>query len=290
MKKTVLITGCSSGFGYQMVPLFLKNGWQVIATLRRATERASLFESEKNDFKDLLQVLELDVTQAKDRNAVLELIQTRYEGNLDCLINNAGYGLFGALEDISEEQLRDQMEVNFFGTALLTRALLPPLRAARGRIINLSSVFGFSGFPLTGGYCASKYAVEGLSEALRLELAPLGVQVSLVEPGGHRTRFAESVAWGERSFSKDSAYYTATEGYRAFRDHLAQRPNPQVADTVAQEILRLATASRMPARVVCGKDAKMMSILKQKRMGAKIAEFVLGTLYRRRFLSWSQPS
>jgi NAD(P)-dependent dehydrogenase (short-subunit alcohol dehydrogenase family) len=261
--KTVLITGCSSGFGKEAVNQFLAQGWQVIATLRDAENRTGLFKEEISRYGNLLHLLPLDVTVPEQIQAVKDFIAFRLNSRLDCLINNAGYGLFGALEDIEKNQFRNQMEVNFFGVVFLTQALLPFLRNAKGRVVNISSVLGYVGMPLTSAYCASKFAVEGLTEALYYELEPYGVQVALVEPGGHRTRFGESVVWGIRSFRQESPYWAGSQKYEKFRQQLSTRPNPVNATHVARVLIRLAEQKKMPLRVKCGNDAWATFILKK---------------------------
>jgi NAD(P)-dependent dehydrogenase (short-subunit alcohol dehydrogenase family) len=287
--KGVLITGCSSGFGLEMVERFLEKGWIVVATLRNASARSRLFETQKQKYGARLKLLSLDVTSEKERADAVRLVDQELSGRLDCLVNNAGYGLFGSLEDISERQLREQMEVNFFGTALMTRALLPALRRAQGRVINLSSVFGFTGFPLTSAYCASKFAVEGLTESLRVELAPHGIQVCAFEPGGYRTRFADSVLWGENSFSDSSAYLTPTRGYQAFKEKLSTVPHPAQPADVARSIVKLAGCRTMPARMVSGKDAGFMALLRHQPLGSRISEFLLAKIYRRFIAKGTSP-
>lgn len=273
---TVLITGCSSGFGKQAVPLFLKNGWRVIATLRKAEERAHLFSEELTNYPQHLKVLSLDVTSIPETDKIIHFVQNELRNELHCLINNAGYGLFGALEDSNEAQIRAQMEVNFFGVVRLTQGILPALRKTQGRIINVSSVLGIIGMPLTSAYCASKFALEGLSESLFHELRPLGVQVSIVEPGGHRTQFGESIHWGDRSFSENSVYLEPTRRYEHFRNRLSRRPNPPNATSVAKTLLKLAEMKTMPLRVRCGSDAR--SVYWIKRILAE--SIVTGLMYR----------
>lgn len=253
--QTVLITGCSSGFGRLLVPEFLRQGWAVIASLRQAKARREIFKDELVDHAERMFLLSLDVTNEADRQAAFEHIEKHFEGRLDCLINNAGYGLFGAVEDLSEEQIRAQMEVNFFGLVALTRKLLPQIRRARGRIINFSSVLGYTAMPLTAMYCASKFAVEGFSESLYHELRPHGVQVALVEPGAFRTGFSENMVWGEHGFDEHSIYRVQTEGYRHYRQQRTSGAGTSPAPVI-NAVLRLASMERMPLRVRCGKDAK----------------------------------
>jgi NAD(P)-dependent dehydrogenase (short-subunit alcohol dehydrogenase family) len=260
--KTVLITGTSSGFGRLLVPEFLRAGWTVIATLRNAEQRAELFKNEMSSASDRLFLFSLDVSDEKDREAAAEFIAEHFEGRLDCLVNNAGYGLFGAVEDLSEAQVRDQLEVNFFGLVLLTQKLLPQIRRAQGRIINLSSVLGYTGMPLAAMYCASKFAVEGFSEGLHYELKPHGVQVALVEPGAFRTSFADKQAWGEHSFDKDSPYQKQTQAYSRYREQRAKGEGTSPVPVI-NAVMRLAETARMPMRVRCGKDAKGVYAVKR---------------------------
>ena len=276
---SALITGSSSGFGRGVVSELLDRGYRVYATLRDAAERSAAFAGERERHGVRLQLFSLDVTDAAQRQAVIERVLS--DGPLDCLINNAGYAQFGALEDLDEAQLRQQFEVNFFGAALLTRGLLPALRSARGVVLNVSSVFGFSGFPLSSAYCASKYALEGLSEALYHELRPHGVRVGLVEPGGHRTGFGAATQWGSAS---TPAYVDATDGYRRLHQHLTTRPEGTPPDAVVRTLVRLAQAERVPLRTVVGRDASLTAALQRllpERVLAPITSAFTARMLRR---------
>ncbi|MBY0371129.1 SDR family oxidoreductase [bacterium] len=261
MKGVVLISGAATGFGFLLVERLLEAGWHVVATCRQLAARKETFAGLNQRFPGALELYEMDVTASADRVTVLQAVQKKH-GGLDALVNNAGYGLFGALEDISEEQLRYQFEVNFFGLSLLTREALPLLRAKKGRIIMLSSLLGRVGMPLTGAYCASKFAVEGLSESLRYELKEKGVQVAVVGPGGHRTQFAKNVQWAVGVDDPKSPYYQRSQGYRAMMQRiLTGKPNPP--DAVAATIVRLLSLKKMPFRVACGKDAVFLGALRK---------------------------
>lgn len=262
-RRVVFITGCSSGFGKLAVSLFLKKGWHVIATMRNAQDRKHLFDLELTQFKDQLHLFSLDVTSQKDISSASDYIRNHFNNRVDCLINNAGFGLFGALEDITEDQLRHQFEVNFFGVTHLTQALLPSIRNAKGKIINVSSVLGFIAMPLTSAYCASKYALEGLTESLYYELKPFGVQVALVEPGAFRTRFDEAVNWGQNCFSDSSPYQLLSLKYRKFRGKLSSPRKSSKPEEVAKTFVRLAEMKKIPFRVRCGVDAKIAFRLKR---------------------------
>ncbi len=255
--RNILITGCTSGFGKLLVKNFLANGDRVIATGRNITER-SIFSEEKALYGKNLIEMNLDVTDAKQRSHVIAQIES-----IDILVNNAGYGLSGALEDLSEEQIRMQMEVNFFGTVLLTQECLPLLRKSQGKIFNLSSAFGFVGFPLNSLYCASKFAIEGFSESLSHELASLGVKVCLVEPGAYRTNFGTKMLWGAQSENRQSPYFVQTKNFQRLQQKLMSRPNPPNPQEVADKILQMSLQKTMPLRVRCGKDAQATHFFKR---------------------------
>ncbi len=247
--KTVLITGCSSGFGRGMIDEFLDRGWLVIATMRDADDRREQLQDLLSAHPKRLKLLPLDVTDPWERSAVLSWL--REHGRLDALVNNAGFGLFGALEDLTEEQLRRQFEVNFFGAALLTRACLPLLRASKGSIVFISSAFGLQGFPLTSAYCASKFALEGFAESLFYELEPHDVHVSLIEPGANKTKFGTSVVWGEGS---KEAFQEQTNGYKRLKEGLSARSKDGTL-IVARRTADLAEKSLRKLRVRVGSDA-----------------------------------
>jgi NAD(P)-dependent dehydrogenase (short-subunit alcohol dehydrogenase family) len=279
--KTVLLTGTSSGFGRLLVPEFLRQGWTVIASLRDAEQRAELFKNEMSSAPGRLFLFSLDVSDERDRGAAAEFISEHFDGRLDCLVNNAGYGLFGALEDLSEAQIRQQFEVNFFGLVLLTRRLLPQIRRAQGRIINLSSVLGYTGMPLASLYCASKFAVEGFSEGLYHELKAHRVQVALVEPGAFRTSFSDKQAWGEHSFDQGSPYHRQTEAYNRYREQRATGEGVS-PEPVIKAVMKLAASRQMPMRVRCGKDAKGVYAL-QRLLPESLQTAVLTKVYARLF-------
>ena len=273
--RRVLVTGSSSGIGRLAVSELLRRGWSVLATMRRADERRDLFAGELAANPGTLEVMSLDVADPAERAAVVAHVMET--GVLDCLINNAGYGLFGALEDLSEEQLRRQFEVNFFGAALFTRDLLPALRRCGGSVLLVSSVLGRAGFPLTSGYCASKYALEGLGEALYYELQPLGVRVGIVEPGGRRTRFGDNVEWAAGSAEP---YREVTSSYRRLLDRVRGRGGKRSAESVVTALVRLAEAKTVPLRTRVGGDAAAMS-LAESLLPERARTRLFGAMFRR---------
>jgi NAD(P)-dependent dehydrogenase (short-subunit alcohol dehydrogenase family) len=287
MKKTVLITGCSSGFGMGMVSRFLEEGWDVLATLRNADERRSLFHEQMGRYGAQLTLLDLDVTSIQGRTTAEQYIAKNLDGKLDCLVNNAGYGIFGALEDATEEQIRHQFEVNLFGTALLTRTLLPFLRKAKGRIISISSVYGLTGMPLSGIYCSSKYAVEGLMESLYYELMPHGVQVALVEPGGFRTSFATNTLWAKPP-QHASPYQVQTHNYNALVKKLTSRKSAPDPMLVVEKVIALTRNPRMKLRNPIGQDARSVTLL-LKLLPGRFANSIFAFAFRKMFLKSIPP-
>ncbi len=277
--RKVLITGATSGFGKLLTEAFLRNGDYVIATGRNLSQRPEVFSAERKAFPERLLELDLDVTRSEELASVASAVASR-AGAIDILINNAGFGLFGALEDLSDEDIRQQMEVNFFGTVAVTRAFLPGLRETKGKIFNFSSVFGFMGFPLTSLYCASKYAVEGLTESLRGELAPFGVQVCLIEPGGFRTNFGPNLRWS--SLGTQSAYRGQFENYRSLHGKISQR-KPQQPSEVSEGLLRLSLQKHLPMRKVFGKDGRLSHFLK-RCLPSRLYFALMDRVFRKVFL------
>ncbi len=225
---TVLITGCSSGIGKLTARLFASRGWNVAATARR-TEAVGE-PSARN-----VVVLRLDVTEEPSIEQAVTATVERF-GGIDVLVNNAGYGVFGPLEAIAAADLEEEFKVNVLGVAAVTRHVLPVMRRQRGgTIVNLSSIGGRIGGPFASAYYATKFAVEGLSESLRYELAAHGIRVKLIEPAHFRTRFiAESLRWASHP-----AYEPQAGNMRAWAEH-ADRRAPG-AEPVALAIYRAAT-------------------------------------------------
>jgi NAD(P)-dependent dehydrogenase (short-subunit alcohol dehydrogenase family) len=251
--KTALVTGCSSGFGKGIVSGLLADGWSVVATMRSAGRRADLLAEEAKAYGDRLLIRELDVAESAQRRA----IAVEFD-RLDLLVNNAGLGVMGSLEDLTEEQLRRQFEVNFFGAVFLTRAFLPALRRSKGKVLMISSILGRQSFPMSGAYCASKFALEGLSESLAYELSPHGVQVCLVEPGGFRTSMADNTVWAEKCADPSSAYAVQNANLKKMHEKLMSRPGV-APDAVVRLVVSLARRARVPRRVLVGKDALGMN-------------------------------
>jgi NAD(P)-dependent dehydrogenase (short-subunit alcohol dehydrogenase family) len=248
-KRGWLITGVSTGFGRELANALLARGELVAGTLRKDDQVAqfsALAPGRSFGFK-------LDVTDGAAVSAVVREAAGQL-GAIDVLVNNAGYGLFGAVEEIDDAESRRLMETNFFGLLNLTRAVLPLMRARRhGHIVNFSSIAGIWGIPGCGVYNASKFAVEGLSEAMAMELAPLGIKVTLVEPGGFKTNFGgSSKAFAARVIED----YAATPAGK-IRTLMSTFQGREAGDPAkaAVAVIRAVEAERPPLRLVLGSDA-----------------------------------
>jgi NAD(P)-dependent dehydrogenase (short-subunit alcohol dehydrogenase family) len=239
------ITGCSTGFGRELALRVLQRGWRVVVTARDAAQVADIAEIGG----DRALPLALDVTRPEQIAAAVKAAMAAF-GRIDVLVNNAGYGYQATAEEGVEAEIRAQFDANVFGLFAMTRAVLPILRAQRsGNILNITSVAGLIGFPGSGYYAASKHAVEGWSDALRAELAPLGVGVTCVEPGPFRTD------WAGRSLKQTPsqiADYAETAGARL--KNTAAASGTQAGDPVrAGEIMiRVAEMAEPPRHLVLG--------------------------------------
>lgn len=193
-QRTILITGCSSGIGLASARMMRDRGWRVFATARTPQDIARLETAES------VEPVHLELADSASIAACAATVLEKTGGTLDALFNNAAFGQPGALEDVSVEALRAQFEVNVFGTHDLTRQLVPAMvRQGHGRIVQCSSVLGLLAAPYRGAYCASKFALEALSDTMRLELADSGIRVATIEPGPINTRFIDgSIAAAHR--------------------------------------------------------------------------------------------
>jgi len=245
MSKVWLVTGCSRGLGRALAEAVLAAGHRLVATARDPRDLAYLAPS------DRLRTVALDVTDAAAARAAVA-VATSELGRLDVLVNNAGYAKANSVEDLSEQEFRRQLEINFFGVYQVTRAALPVMRAQRaGHIIQISSIGGRLGTPGLGAYQSAKWAVGGFSEALAREVAPLGIRVTCVEPGGMRTDMF-SLSMLDAPIAPDYEATVSAVIRSVFGNPEAARGNPA---KVAQVILRLADESEPPVRLLLGSDA-----------------------------------
>ncbi len=245
-KPVWLITGCSTGFGRELARQALQLGYRTVVTARQPDQIKDLAA-----FGEAL-VLPLDVTIQSQIDAVIKAAEAKF-GRIDVLVNNAGIGYFAAVEESEDDQVRRMFDINVFGMGRMIRGVLPGMRQRRhGCIINFSSLAGRRSFPSLGYYSATKFAVEGLSAALRQEVEPLGIQVMLVEPSGFRTD------WAGRSANESAvqiADYAATAG--AARQEMRAQSGHQPGDPVraVRAILQAANAPQPPHHLLLGNDA-----------------------------------
>lgn len=262
MPKTALITGASSGFGLLTTVTLARRGWRVLATMRDLSRRERLeAAAQAAAVLDRIEFLALDVNNAEHIAALASTIAAR-PGSLDALVNNAGFAMAGFADDVSDAELRRQFETNFFGAAAVTRAFLPRLRRqGAGHIVFLSSISGRMGFPGVSSYVASKFALEGWAESLRLEMKPVGIQVVLVEPGSFATDiWTRNAAISTQTLNASSLNAERVARWRKRLEGGKPKANPQV---VADGIAAILANPRPKLRYVFGKDAKMGVILRR---------------------------
>lgn len=261
--KTVLITGSSSGIGHATAKVFQVNGWRVIATMRNPEQETELTTLAN------VHCIKLDVTQNKNISTTINGIIENHQ-HIDVLVNNAGYGLVGALECASDQQIEDQIRTNIAGLMLVTKAVLPHMRSRKqGTIINLSSIAGKVSFPFYSSYNATKWAVEGFSEALQYELAPFNIYVKVIEPGLVETNFfGRSLQTTDmKSLPQYASLYTQIENRMG--------EGPGIApERVAQVIYQAAISDNTRLRYPVGRDAKFLLCLR-KILGEKLFQKIL---------------
>jgi NAD(P)-dependent dehydrogenase (short-subunit alcohol dehydrogenase family) len=247
--KTVLITGSSIGIGRATAELFQKNGWQVAATMRNPDAGAELA-----GLRNVL-VTKLDVTDFASIDAVVNAVVEHF-GGIDVLVNNAGYGVYGVLEATSVESMRRQFETNVIGLLAMTKAVVPGFRRqGSGVIVNVSSISGRLTLPFSSPYSGTKFAVEGISEALRYEMREIGVRVKLVEPGMIKTNFSNVM-----EFNNDSSLGEYQRLVGKLREvATALRANGAESLTAAEAIYTAATDATDQLRYTVGEDAKQLA-------------------------------
>ncbi|PWV51527.1 SDR family NAD(P)-dependent oxidoreductase [Chitinophaga sp. S165] len=244
MAKTIFITGASRGFGKLWAEALLKRGDKVVATARNTDALSDLVKQ----YGNAILALELDVNDRAACFAAVEKAKAHF-GRIDVLVNNAGFGLFGAVEETSEQEARAQMETNFFGLLWLTQAVLPVMRAQQsGHIIQVSSFLGLVTLPVLGLYNASKFAVEGLSETLATEVKQFGINITLIEPNGYTTD------WSGASASQTQAMDIYNPVKQAFQEGATPDMWGKPEATI-EAFLKVVDSANPPLRVLFGKVA-----------------------------------
>ena len=254
--KVVLVTGASSGMGKEFARALLERGYIVYAAARRIDQMHDLAKAGALTLK-------MDITQEADvQSAVSTIIKNH--GGVDVLINNAGFGLYGAMEDIPLDAARYQFEVNLFGMARLTQLLLPSMRAKKsGKIINLSSMGGKVYFPMGSWYHATKHAVEGWSDCLRIELSPFNIDVVIIEPGVIATEFGDVIMEPLVQRSGNGAYAPMANSFAKAMTDSYKNNSASPPDVIVKLVLEAITTSKPKTRYVAGKFAKPMMFIRK---------------------------
>jgi NAD(P)-dependent dehydrogenase (short-subunit alcohol dehydrogenase family) len=273
MTKVALITGASSGFGLLTTVALARRGWRVLATMRDLNRRGKLEEAARTDgVLDRIEFLALDVTNADQIAELAATIAARAD-SLDAVVSNAGFAMAGFAEDVTDAELRQQFQTNFFGATAVTRAFLPQLRRqGAGHVVILSSISGRIGFPGVGSYVASKFALEGWAESLRLEMKPLGIQVVLVEPGSFETDiWTRNAILSASAQDANSPNAARTARLLSQREKGKLKANPQV---VADGIAAILDDPHPRLRYVFGWDAHLGLALK-RLLPSRVLEWLL---------------
>lgn len=259
-QKVSIVTGSSSGIGLETALTLARNGYFTYATMRNPEKDAPIKNALKKENLSI-KVIQLDVIDDESLKNAIDHV-TSEAGRIDVLVNNAGYGLVGALEELSMEEIKAQYETNLFGLVRVIQAVLPTMRKQRsGRILNLSSGAGLFGYPGGSAYVSSKFAVEGLSESMAYELEPFGIRVILIEPGFVQTNFASSMVIAKKAQDPTSPYSQMMQRIAASSSELAKSGSS--ADLVANVILDAVTNPNPRLRYLVGKDVEAWAASKK---------------------------
>lgn len=270
MNKIVLITGASSGIGKECAIQYAKLGYIVIATMRRPKEMKEFLEYSS------IHILPLDVTKEEQIEACFQYIKERYN-RLDILVNNAGYGLFGIFEEATHEQIKEQFETNVFGVISCTQKAIRLMRPQNsGSIVTVSSIAGRVGFPYYTLYNGSKYAIEGIMESLRFEVAPFGIQIKVIEPGTIKTDFFTR---SKIETSKHVDYDEHQSYFLSIQERFQK--NSGTPHQVAAEIVKASRSSSTKLRYPVTPAAKAL-LLAQKITPSRIFDFIVREVYKKR--------
>ena len=275
MEKVAVITGTSSGIGFETALALAREGYHTYATMRDITKSDKIKEIEKKESLKI-DVLELDVDNEDSAKTAIQQILDQKQ-RIDVLVNNAGWGLWGCVEDVSVDEFRAQFETNFFSIIRLIQEVTPTMRKqGSGTIVNVSSVAGRIGFPASPAYISSKFALEGLSESLRLEMAPFGVNVVIIEPGVIKTNFLNPIKMAKRSES-DTVYrditVKVTSGVKMMAE-MGTHPK-EVADTIVKAI---KNENPLP-RYIVGNDASMFLEARKNKTDIEFENYLKKELY-----------
>lgn len=255
MHQVALITGCSSGIGYETALMLGRNGFRTFATMRNTKKSDSLQEVIRKEGLDV-SIRQLDVNNNESIENTINNIKNE-ANRIDILINNAGFGLVGFFEDLTLDEIRDQFETNFFGVLNITKKIIPIMRLQKsGTIINISSGAGQVGFPGISAYVSTKFAIEGFSESLMYELHPYGIKVVIIEPGVIKTDFFRNCKVSEHSMKKNSAYSPSLDKFQ--RNIELMQEHATSPTDVAKVIIQVLGNNEPKQRYIVGNDVAMI--------------------------------
>ena len=275
MEKVALVTGSSSGIGFETSLALARNGFHTFATMRDLGKDEKIKQIiEKEDLS--IEILELDVDSEESVNQAIKTVSEK-KGRIDVLVNNAGYGMWGTVEDVSIDEFKKQFETNFFSIIRLIQKVAPIMRKQNsGNIVNISSVAGRIGFPVSPAYISSKFALEGLSESLRFELMPFGINVIIIEPGVIKTNFFDSMKMSEKS-QQDSTYKEITDKVISGVKMMAEMgTHPK---EVANVVIKTLGEEKPLPRYVIGNDAMMFLEAKKMKTDIEFENYLKKELY-----------
>ena len=273
MEKVALVTGSSSGIGYETSLSLAREGYFTYATMRDVKKQDSIKKIAEDENLPL-KVIELDVDNEESAEDAIKIIIDEKQ-RIDVLVNNAGYGIWGTAEDVSMQEFREQFETNFFSVIRMIQKVAPIMRKqGSGDIINISSIAGRIGFPVSTAYISSKFAIEGLSESLRYELGPFGIDVIIIEPGVIKTNFFDSMKTAKKA---DDVYKEITEKVISGVKMMAEMGTPP--KEVANVIIKSLKDEKPLPRYVVGNDAAMFLEAKKMKTDIEFENYLKKELY-----------
>jgi NAD(P)-dependent dehydrogenase (short-subunit alcohol dehydrogenase family) len=272
-QRVAVVTGASSGIGYETSLTLARNGFVTYATMR-SLNKAENIKSAAEEEKLPLKIVQLDVTDDESVKDAMQSIISEASG-IDVLVNNAGYGLVGALEDLAMEEIKSQYGTNLFGVIRVTQAVLPIMRKQKsGIIVNISSAAGRFAIPGQSAYVSTKFAIEGLSESIAYELEPFGINVVLIEPGIVKTSMTNNMVIAKKSQDPSSPYYRLIENAVSSIEHgLETRSSP---DVVAKVVLKAVTSENPNLRYLAGKDIETWMEAKRSMSDEEFHKMMFG--------------
>ena len=273
-KKVAVVTGSSTGIGFETSLLLARNGFYTYATMRNLDKSKAIISLKQKE-KLSLEILQLDVTADESVKEAINKITSEQE-RIDVLVNNAGYALVGAFEELSIEEFKEQYETNVFGVIRVTQAVLPIMRNQRcGTIVNISSIAGKIGFPLTSAYVSSKFALEGLSESMAYEIEQFGIKVILIEPGVIKTNFDNNLKIGKRVHNNQNSSY-AEMTQKRINGFKSRFENGSPSIDVAKVILKTITSENpTKLRYLVGNDAFKLIKIRNNVSDKKFRKLVI---------------